>query len=93
MLAQLLSGHNPIPSIPMFLLQVDMDMVPDTATNTLPARFSKMVRRVDTDTMPRKGGSIKGRLTEVVHIIHRVPADIITVDGIHPLQIMARRWG
>jgi len=52
-----------------------------------------MVHRADTDTMIRKGGSIKGRLTEVVHIIHRVPADIITVDGIHPLQIMARLRG
>lgn len=52
-----------------------------------------MVHRADTDTMTHKGGSIKGRLTEVVHIIHRVPADIITVDGIHPPQIMARLRG
>jgi hypothetical protein len=52
-----------------------------------------MVHRADTDTMTRKGGSIKGRLTEVVHIIHRVPADIITVDGIHPPQVMARLHG
>lgn len=45
-----------------------------------------MVHRVDTDTMTRKGGSTKGQLTEAVHTIHRVPADIITVDGIHPLE-------
>lgn len=52
-----------------------------------------MVHRADTDTMTRKGGSIKGGLTEVVHIIHRVPVDIITIDGIHLPQIMARLHG
>lgn len=88
MLVQLLSCHNPIHSIPTFLLLVDMDMVMvmDMATNMLPAQLSKLVHRGDTYTVTPKGDSTKGQLMEVVHIIHRVLAGIIMVDRTHSLQ-------